>query len=228
MNIEKTDLFMKTTDGKELRRYDYYYTRAGQVVILDDWAMGQKSPVFLVSRFYEGEAMEAKLYPGGHTEVTCQYEHQGEIEAVNELFKDVPIFVVDELYKQRSKEVLTLCASIGLLENVIKTSKKKSKELDVANKELGVLINNKEIESSNLIEKIESLKEEIIEKTGQISTAEDRLGELVQSGETAVITQDELEALRKAQFKLECLAAGGVDNWEWYDESLESYRKRYP
>lgn len=27
--------------------------------------------------------------------------------------------------------------------------------------------------------------------------------------------------------KLEALEMGGVDNWEWYDESLEDWRKKY-
>lgn len=35
----------------------------------------------------------------------------------------------------------------------------------------------------------------------------------------------ELEELKRAASKLDALEAGGVDNWEWYDESLKEWRK---
>lgn len=35
------------------------------------------------------------------------------------------------------------------------------------------------------------------------------------------ISKDEYERLCNATFKLNCLIAGGVDNWEWYYESLK-------
>lgn len=34
--------------------------------------------------------------------------------------------------------------------------------------------------------------------------------------------------LKERDFMLTCLEDGGVDNWEWYSESLEPYWKRYP
>ena len=39
------------------------------------------------------------------------------------------------------------------------------------------------------------------------------------------ISKKELEELKDAQHKLSCLEAGGVDNWEWYSESLKGYWK---
>ena len=116
---------MKSTDDKDLQKNGYYYTRLGQCVILHDWALGQNAPVFLVSRFYEGETMEARLYPSGHTEITMPYEHEGEIEPVNELFQDAPIFIVEEEYKKKANEVSLLCQSVGKLEGVIKDSENK-------------------------------------------------------------------------------------------------------
>ncbi len=41
--------------------------------------------------------------------------------------------------------------------------------------------------------------------------------------ENIQISKKELDELRDAQAKLEALEAGGVDNWEWYDESLKAY-----
>lgn len=40
------------------------------------------------------------------------------------------------------------------------------------------------------------------------------------------ISKERLEDLLDSEAKLQALEAGGVDNWEWYDESLESYRKK--
>lgn len=39
------------------------------------------------------------------------------------------------------------------------------------------------------------------------------------------ITQERLKELYRAEAKLNALEAGGVDNWEWYDESLEYFLK---
>ena len=39
------------------------------------------------------------------------------------------------------------------------------------------------------------------------------------------ISQKELDELRDSQHKLNCLEQGGVDNWEWYGESLKGYFK---
>lgn len=41
--------------------------------------------------------------------------------------------------------------------------------------------------------------------------------------ENVTITAKEYAELKDAAFKLSCLEAGGVDNWEWYNESLEDY-----
>jgi hypothetical protein len=39
--------------------------------------------------------------------------------------------------------------------------------------------------------------------------------------ETVTITKKEYSDLLKSQKKLEALESGGVDNWEWYDQSLQ-------
>lgn len=37
----------------------------------------------------------------------------------------------------------------------------------------------------------------------------------------------EIKQLRQRDYMLECLESGGVDNWDWYSESLKPYYKRY-
>lgn len=39
------------------------------------------------------------------------------------------------------------------------------------------------------------------------------------------ITQREYDRLVDRDFKLSCLENGGVENWDWYDSSLEVYWK---
>lgn len=39
--------------------------------------------------------------------------------------------------------------------------------------------------------------------------------------EMVTITKEEYEDLKDSAFKLDCLESGGVDNWEWYHESLK-------
>lgn len=41
------------------------------------------------------------------------------------------------------------------------------------------------------------------------------------------VTEKELEQLRKDSAMLAALRAGGVDNWEWYSESLSEFFKEY-
>lgn len=43
--------------------------------------------------------------------------------------------------------------------------------------------------------------------------------------EKTIITQEQLNHLEDRDAKLEALEAGGVDNWEWYGESLKDYWK---
>lgn len=38
-----------------------------------------------------------------------------------------------------------------------------------------------------------------------------------------LISKKELANLLRASIKLNCLEAGGVDNWTWYDEALSDY-----
>jgi hypothetical protein len=47
------------------------------------------------------------------------------------------------------------------------------------------------------------------------------------SRNNVVITKKEYEYLLQSDFKLQCLEEGGVDNWQWYFESLEPFRRKY-
>ena len=40
-----------------------------------------------------------------------------------------------------------------------------------------------------------------------------------------IIPKSEYEQLQRDQHFLECLRGAGVDNWDWYDEASEQFRK---
>lgn len=42
---------------------------------------------------------------------------------------------------------------------------------------------------------------------------------------TTKITKSRLSELEDIELKMQALEAGGVENWEWYGESLEKYNK---
>ena len=42
----------------------------------------------------------------------------------------------------------------------------------------------------------------------------------------ALISKKELDYLKDRSYLLDCLEKGGVDNWEFYSEAIEDYRKR--
>lgn len=51
--------------------------------------------------------------------------------------------------------------------------------------------------------------------------------EPVEGFELVTISKEEYEQLKRDSYKLACLEAGGVDNWEWYGESLQVYWEKY-
>ena len=219
---------MKTTDNEELIKYEYYYTRAGQVVVLHDWGKGQNGKIFIASRFYEGEAMSVELYPSGHAELEAPYEHEGEAESFNELFKFSPIFIVEKEYKKKAKEVIELCKSFGSLNIEIDKNKKILRDTESDIKSLAFKLNNNKVKVDSIISNKNRVKERLDELKNDVSMAEDRLGDLEQDGDNSTISKYELGNLRKTQFKMQCLEAGGIDNWDWFDESLRDFYKRYP
>ncbi len=46
---------------------------------------------------------------------------------------------------------------------------------------------------------------------------------MTEEDETITIPKKVYDKLRDRDFLLECLENGGVDNWEWYGESLAPY-----
>ena len=82
----------KTTDGYDLERGCYYYLENNQVVSLVDFMLTSGGDMkYLVTPFYEGYAMDCRMYPAGHTEIEIPYEIEGEATIVTKLFKNEPL-----------------------------------------------------------------------------------------------------------------------------------------
>lgn len=45
------------------------------------------------------------------------------------------------------------------------------------------------------------------------------------SSDTITIAKEEHIRLRRAKLMLECLEAGGVDNWDWYGDAINEFCK---
>lgn len=71
-----------------------------------------------------------------------------------------------------------------------------------------------------------SIKEEVI---GQVRETTTQLCNLIGGnsvkveGSDKIISKKEYQELMERNRKLSALEAGGVDNWEWYSESLSQY-----
>lgn len=46
--------------------------------------------------------------------------------------------------------------------------------------------------------------------------------------ETITITKKEYNDLRKDAWTLSALERGGVDNWEWYGDSISDFEEEFP
>lgn len=220
---------VKTADDHEAEVNKYYYNSNGEQVFLNEVLINQNGDVrFLVVPIFEGEAMDARLYPGGHTEVMTPYTHEAMPVVIDAIYKDEPVPLLGEKITEAISRLTSIAEATGdliLREKELKVTfskmvgveKEKSKQID----EL-----DKQIETKN--ELLANKMERLVEVKQKISELEDIACHGIIPGRDITISQDELVKLRKSFFKLECLDAGGVDNWEWYDESMEKYFERYP
>ncbi len=220
---------MKTKDGYEVKQGHYYYLENGQEVMLNKSAITPEGEyVFLVTPFYEGETMTVSGDGGYHHEISMDYEHEGLETLVNAIFAEPPLDKLHATYKSKMEEIESLSIAVGILKT--KATNLKMGELKLktrfqdADKRLITVqsqIKDADIELTNL-------RDNISEKRQKLSTMEDAISTLKTDDISIMIDKKELQRLNRRDFELDCLEAGGIDNWEWYDESLKDFRERYP
>jgi hypothetical protein len=221
----------KTKDGHDLEIGANYYNEYGEVVILESVLKDEAHGLtrYLVTPFFEGEAMTVSGAGGEHWEAFCPYEHQGELRVVNAIFKNPPTPKISADHRLAAKKFEEMGLAIGVAERLIVDKKTELRGLTEKHKEAErcLLETSKhlKIERQALVE----LGVNIKEARQKLSELEDKIAHTNHACTTYIsVTTKELAELRKRSFRLECLENGKVDNWEWHDEALEEYSKRYP
>lgn len=214
---------MKTNDNYDLVTNQTYYTVEGQKVYLKDHIQKQDGSLrFEVIPVYEGTAMDCKLYPSGHTELCVDYEEEGDPILVSKIFRYAPTKKLDDAYGARVRDLEKISLSTGELKL---SEKRLAASLAKVNNEIkAAKMEFTELEKTLLAKRDELVKvdSELSDKRQTLSEYEDSLPDFMEE------TSGELARLRKIEFQMQCLEAGGVDNWDGYDDSLDAYRERYP
>jgi hypothetical protein len=218
----------KTKDGHELEIGANYYNEYGEVVILESALEDKEHGLtrYLVTPFFEGEALTLCGDGGVYHEISGVYEHHGEPRVINAIFKDPPTPKISSDHKFAAKRFEEMGLAIGLVERLILGKKT----------ELNGITKQHEMVKKDLLDTNRHLnvgRQVLVELEGKLKVARQKLSELEDKAGADVaqlltaIAPDELAKLRKRSFKLECLENGKVYNWEWYDESLKPYFERY-
>jgi len=166
----------------------------------------------------------------GPASLSHNCEQAGEIiDAVFEAISDAEVFWVNKMYLREQpfeyKENVTLKNDNRMLSENIRAKKL----------EVGRLLNNESVLVKSIAQLVKSYKEYWGLKhslTLQIETLKDKRDKIKEdvrlnrnvkvSGTPVTITADRMLKLLAAEIKLEALETGGVDNWEWYGESLKN------
>jgi hypothetical protein len=217
-----------TSDGIKVKTGRFYYTDHGEVVSLKEVVENQDGVVrYLVTPFYEGEAMEMVCYGNSPIERSIPYEVEGVPTIVNHIFAKEPTKKLGEKTKDSVVNLEAIATTVGRLSILEKEIKAKIAILENDHRAVDEK-GKKACDSLKVInDEIDTRQQELDQKRQQLSELEDSIGD-TKLEEIIACSGLELIRLRKDEFKLECLKAGGVDNWEHYDDSLEEYRKRYP
>jgi hypothetical protein len=200
----------------------YYCLANGQEVILEAIVvLGDKTKFFVIP-FYGGYAMGCKLYPSGHTEIEVPYEVEGHPILVDNIFHDPLDPKIAEDRKKHDMELFRLKKEILNSQTNLQKAQEEEKEVK---KEIADLLKDKEIlleETARIREERTQLEERAASLQKDLAEIEDGISKL-----SGTERDERLAYLVKRDFELKCLENGGVDNWEWYGESLEDYRRRY-
>jgi hypothetical protein len=219
----------KTTDGYEVKKGYQYFLVNGQVVTLAEMAIGENNiAYFVVIPFYEGETLTVNGNGGTHNEINAYYEHEGLPILVREIYNKAPLEKLDPEYKKNQTEITQMGIAIGELKqniSTLKTQKNDAEKLTKNSEKALFTITNQVNEAKS---ELDNLNDNIITSRQKLSELQDGISRNFQNGPLTTINVDELQQLKKDQFKLQCLENGGVDNWEWYSESLTDYFDRYP
>jgi hypothetical protein len=216
------EIAMKTTDGEPLKKFGYYHLLSGQVVSLIDWAFLDGSMKYLVSPFYEGDALSVSGAGGEHTEWNTPYEVEGEDILVTSIYKSEVPEVISKSHDDLLESITTLKteynSSCNKLSAINKDINRDKLIIENITGEIYFLLNE---ESNTVTRLMQSLKD--VNK--QYLILKEQSDDLQGIGKTDA--EKRLEHLEEIEYKMQCLEAAGLDNWVGYDYALDEFNKVY-
>jgi hypothetical protein len=215
-------MMIKTTDGKDAKVGNHYYTVDGHEVMLNDGVRLESGEYkYLVEPYYEGTGMDVKCYGGEPVEINYPFEIYGDETMVNKLFEKPPSPKLDRTYVAHESEVKEIKIELSRLREELKTrtgynqdlndklSVSKS-QLDACMRACSTMIEQRDLLNSD-VARLEAIKREMSDLENLKKSLSDSDRKMIY-----LIKRDE---------KLTCLENGGVDNWEWFEKSLEGYNE---
>jgi hypothetical protein len=160
---------------------------------------------------------------------TCE-EFEWILEEVQEEENKVIVMVERRLLADNPVEKIQLDKVKARITSQIESEKEKLNKIKPLHLEWEKSLQGKKLQSDALSAEIEAAKLKI-ESLWKVAELEEGSIEKIRSeyesklvyisGSNEEIHKHELDALKKKAEKLAALEAGGVDNWEWYDESMK-------
>ena len=220
---------MKTTDGHEATKGDTYYLEDGQEIMLNSCATDTDGKqCYLVTPFYYGETMQVSGAGGSHHEYSMDYDHEGNETLVYSIFCKAPTIKLEILYSEKLKRVESLSLTCGVLTSEKNLLERREKAARKGFEDAVGIFETAKLQMIQAETDLVDYEDKISDKRQKLSELEDSITGLKSEDVSSLISKTELQRLNKIDFKMSCFEAGGVDNWEWYDESLKDYRARYP
>lgn len=117
-----------TRDGIEIKTGKEYYRQNGEVIIATG-VLPDTQKVIAYS-YIEGSSMEAKLYPTGHSEVSCDYEYESEEFTISfsQIYGKPPVFLIESSIKKKQEELNEIATKIGIAHIEMATIRKNNNE----------------------------------------------------------------------------------------------------
>lgn len=168
---------MKTIDGVQAEVGKHYYNEYGEEVILNRVVVDpdNNNAWFLVTPLYEGETIEAKLYPTGHTEISAPYEHEGEPRLVNAIWAEEPDPRLGPKYKRAMSELRSIAITVGDLKGEKNRLLEENRDIIRKREEVA----EKFVDANKCLakkhEELLSLSEKVDEKRQRLGELEDSL-----------------------------------------------------
>ncbi len=234
---------MRTTDGKELKKGNLYYTKEGTQAVLVDFARLSGEPKYMINLFYEGEVFYAKYHQCYETEIDVPYEHEDDERPiiVSSIFKNPPTEKICTEIKEKQIELANKNKEIVELLKDVKEQQERYSAIRKICKNLYKALDPLKNEYIKLKEDITRARDKKNESEStlyrlncKIATKESYYDDLCRAVLQFKMGNKDLEKipesseiihLREESRILDALRAGGVDNWEWYEESLSALER---